>query len=251
MSRSVSIPYAIHQHKRIVTALTWTYPSSSSTNCACEIALLGKRTYSEVFSMMRNFTKTRSLSTVDQIWLVEHDHVFTRGKTSKDSDVLHTLPYPMIDTDRGGQITYHGPGQLVCYYLIDLKRLDHINLRMLIQDIENTIITILSRYTIHAKADLSARGVYVDDSKIASIGLRSTSRGTYHGFALNVSTDIRPFTWINPCGKPQKMVNIHMLSSISVDDIIVRCLQAIKDSALLDSRPCRILSDTSYLNEYA
>ena len=120
-----------------------------------------------------------------------------------------------------------------------------------IQDIENTIITILSRYTIHAKADLSARGVYVDDSKIASIGLRSTSRGTYHGFALNVSTDIRPFTWINPCGKPQKMVNIHMLSSISVDDIIVRCLQAIKDSALLDSRPCRILSDTSYLNEYA
>ena len=231
-------------------ALTWTYPLSTLHNFDCQIALMGRKSYAETFSLMQNFTKRRNRDSVDQIWLVEHEPIYTRGKISKDSDILGRLPYAIVDTDRGGQITYHGPGQLVCYYLIDLKRLAHVNLRSLIHDIENTVIRILSAYSITAHGDLSARGVYVQNSKIASIGLRATSQGTYHGFALNVNVDMSPFTLINPCGKAQKMVNIHMLSSDSLDDIIVDSLQAIKESVLLSNRPCEVLSDLSYLSEY-
>jgi lipoyl(octanoyl) transferase len=152
---------------------------------------------------MNHFTQHRQANTADELWLVEHPAVFTLGKQGKREHLLKSSDIPVINTDRGGQITYHGPGQLVAYPLLDLKRLP-LNVRELVTAIENTLIHLLQEYyNITAQNRPVAPGVYVDGAKIASLGLRIKKRCSYHGLALNTAMDLTPFSFINPCGMSQ------------------------------------------------
>lgn len=148
---------------------------------------------------MTDFTNQRSAETRDQLWLVEHPPVFTQGQAGKAEHLLFPGEIPVVQTDRGGQVTYHGPGQLVAYPLMDLKRLK-IGVRDLVTQIEQTIIATLSHYQIESAAKPDAPGVYVDGKKIASLGLRVRRGCSFHGLALNVDMDLSPFLQINPCG---------------------------------------------------
>ena len=223
-------------------SLSWPKPAKITSGCAAKthIAYLGQVDYNTTLTAMQSYTRDRDADSADQIWLVEHPGVYTRGRSSADTDILRDLPYPLVDTDRGGQITYHGLGQLVVYYLIDLNRLEHLNLRSLIDDIEVTIQNILKHYNLVSYSDAQARGVYVDTGKIASIGLRYTKRGTYHGFALNVCPDLTPFDNINPCGRAQKMVSIQQLTHQDVHDVIEVTYDALLASCLLAGRSVQI-----------
>ncbi len=148
---------------------------------------------------MTNFTNQRTADTQDQLWLVEHPPVFTQGQAGKAEHLLFPGEIPVVQTDRGGQVTYHGPGQLVAYPLLDLKRLK-IGVRDLVTSIEETIIATLAHYQIASTAKPDAPGVYVDGKKIASLGLRVRRGCSFHGLALNVDMDLSPFLQINPCG---------------------------------------------------
>lgn len=222
--------------------LSWPTPAKITSGCAARthIAYLGLVDYATTLAAMQRYTQERNADSADQIWLVEHPGVYTRGRSSAATDILRDLPYPLVDTDRGGQITYHGPGQLVVYYLIDLNRLEHLNLRGLIDDIEVTVQNILKHYHLASYCDAQARGVYVDTGKIASIGLRYTKRGTYHGFALNVCPDLTPFDNINPCGRTQKMVCIQQLTHQDVHDVIAVTYDALLACRLLTGRTVQI-----------
>ena len=148
---------------------------------------------------MTDFTNQRTADTQDQLWLVEHPPVFTQGQAGKAEHLLFPGEIPVVQTDRGGQVTYHGPGQLVAYPLLDLKRLK-IGVRDLVTSIEETIIATLAHYQIASTAKPDAPGVYVDGKKIASLGLRVRRGCSFHGLALNVDMDLSPFLQINPCG---------------------------------------------------
>jgi lipoyl(octanoyl) transferase len=148
---------------------------------------------------MTEFTNQRTTETPDQLWLVEHPPVFTQGQAGKAEHLLFPGEIPVVQTDRGGQVTYHGPGQLVAYPLLDLKRLK-IGVRDLVTYIEETIIATLAHYQIESSAKPDAPGVYVDGKKIASLGLRVRRGCSFHGLALNVDMDLSPFLQINPCG---------------------------------------------------
>jgi lipoyl(octanoyl) transferase len=148
---------------------------------------------------MTEFTNQRTPETPDQLWLVEHPPVFTQGQAGKAEHLLFPGEIPVVQTDRGGQVTYHGPGQLVAYPLLDLKRLK-IGVRDLVTYIEETIIATLAHYQIESLAKPDAPGVYVDGKKIASLGLRVRRGCSFHGLALNVDMDLSPFLQINPCG---------------------------------------------------
>lgn len=160
---------------------------------------LGLQPYHEVWQAMKSFTDNRTQSTPDELWLLEHPPVFTQGQAGKAEHVLAPGDIPVIPTDRGGQVTYHGPGQLVAYVLFDLKRLK-IGIRQLVSQLENTVIEVLKDYSIDAKNRCDAPGVYVADSKICSIGLRVRKGCSYHGIAFNIAMDTEPFNRINPCG---------------------------------------------------
>jgi lipoyl(octanoyl) transferase len=148
---------------------------------------------------MTDFTNQRTAETQDQFWLVEHPPVFTQGQAGKAEHLLFPGEIPVVQTDRGGQVTYHGPGQLVAYPLLDLKRLK-IGVRELVTHIEETIIATLAYYQIASAAKPDAPGVYVDGKKIASLGLRVRRGCSFHGLALNVDMNLSPFLQINPCG---------------------------------------------------
>lgn len=148
---------------------------------------------------MTGFTNQRTPETPDQLWLVEHPPVFTQGQAGKAEHLLFPGEIPVVKTDRGGQVTYHGPGQLVAYPLLDLKRLK-IGVRDLVTHIEQTIVSTLAHYQIDSAAKPDAPGVYVDGKKIASLGLRVRRGCSFHGLALNVDMDLSPFLQINPCG---------------------------------------------------
>lgn len=148
---------------------------------------------------MTDFTNQRTAETRDQLWLVEHPPVFTQGQAGKAEHLLFPGEILVVQTDRGGQVTYHGPGQLVAYPLLDLKRLK-IGVRNLVTQIEQTIIATLAHYQIESAAKPDAPGVYVDGKKIASLGLRVRRGCSFHGLALNVDMDLSPFLQINPCG---------------------------------------------------
>ncbi len=160
---------------------------------------LGLSEYTETFAAMKNFTHSRYPQTTDEIWLTQHYPVFTQGQAGKPEHILNISNIPIVQSDRGGQITYHGLGQLVIYLLIDIKR-RKIGVRQMVSLIEDSIIQLLDKYKITAKAKPKAPGVYVDDKKIASLGLRIRNGRTYHGLALNVDMDLSPFELINPCG---------------------------------------------------
>ncbi|ABL02294.1 lipoate-protein ligase B [Candidatus Ruthia magnifica str. Cm (Calyptogena magnifica)] len=160
---------------------------------------LGRQNYLNVWEQMKIFTNARNKNTQDELWTVEHNPVFTQGISSKSEHILSSSDIPIIQTDRGGQITYHGPGQVVIYCLIDLKRLG-VGVKKMIEIIENSIIDLLKTYAIKAHLKSDAPGVYVDNAKIAALGLKIKQSRTYHGLSLNVDMDLSPFMQINPCG---------------------------------------------------
>lgn len=160
---------------------------------------LSRQDYQSVWDKMKAFTLSRDKNTPDEIWAVEHPPVFTQGQAGRPEHVLNPGSIPIVQTDRGGQVTYHGPGQAVIYVLVDLRRLK-IGIRQFVTLLENATINLLAEYGITARARADAPGVYVEDEKICSIGLRVRRGCTYHGIALNVAMDLEPFARINPCG---------------------------------------------------
>lgn len=160
---------------------------------------LGQQDYRDVWQAMMDFTRDRTDETSDEIWLLEHSPVFTQGQAGKAEHVLFPGDIPVVQSDRGGQVTYHGPGQLIAYPLLNLRRLN-IGVRDLVTMIEQTIVAVLEHYAISAYPKRDAPGVYVDGAKIASLGLRVRRSCSFHGLSLNVSLDLSPFSRINPCG---------------------------------------------------
>jgi lipoyl(octanoyl) transferase len=158
--------------------------------------------YKEIAQAMRLFTDNRTPETPDEIWFIEHDPVYTLGQAGKLEHILNPGNIPIVKTDRGGQVTYHGPGQLVIYPLLNLRRLN-LGVRELVSLLENAIINLLATYGINAEAKKEAPGVYVNSAKIASIGLRIRHGYCYHGLAFNIAMDLSPFAGINPCGISQ------------------------------------------------
>jgi lipoyl(octanoyl) transferase len=163
------------------------------------VRYLGLQPYEPSLQAMQEFTDRRDAETVDEIWLLQHEPVFTQGQAGKDEHLLQQTHIPIIKTDRGGQVTYHGPGQLIAYILIDLKRLG-IGVRQLVSLMEEAIIDTLAQWQVTAYGKPDAPGVYVDNAKIASLGLRVRKGCSFHGLALNVAMDLEPFLTINPCG---------------------------------------------------
>jgi len=160
---------------------------------------LGRQVYEPVWRAMQEFTNTRSESTPDEIWFCEHDSVFTLGLNTKPEHLLAPGDIPVIQIDRGGQVTYHGPGQLMIYPLIDLRRAG-LGVRDLVTALEQSVVDLAADYGIEAASRCDAPGVYVDGVKLASVGLRIRRGSSFHGMALNVDVDLEPFSRINPCG---------------------------------------------------
>ena len=160
---------------------------------------LGKQDYESVWHAMQHYTDTRGSESHDELWIVEHPPVFTQGQAGKSEHILNAGDIPVIQVDRWGQVTYHGPGQLVVYPLIDIKR-SKVGVRQLVTHIEQSIVNMLAKYDINAYAKADAPGVYVNERKIASLGLRIRKGCSFHGLALNVDMDLAPFRRINPCG---------------------------------------------------
>lgn len=183
-----------------------------------EVLDLGLQEYMQTYNAMRDFNQQRNTKTTDQIWLVEHSPVYTLGLSDKTEHLLDTADIPVIKTDRGGQVTYHGPGQLVTYLLIDLNRRPYA-VKKLISLIEASIIDYLDSCGISSHRKPGAPGVYVYGKKIAALGVRVRNNCTYHGLALNIDMDLQPFAGINPCGyqglKCTQMVNYKKDCSIS------------------------------------
>ena len=161
----------------------------------------GLAAYEPTWRAMQDFTQSRDQATPDEIWLLEHPPVFTLGLAGKPEHVLDAGDIPVIPVDRGGQVTYHGPGQLVAYLLLDLKRRGY-GVRELVRRMEEAVIGLLAEDGIAAERKSGAPGVYVDGAKIAALGLRVKRGCCYHGLALNVDMDLEPFSRINPCGYP-------------------------------------------------
>lgn len=164
-----------------------------------KVRYLGLQAYDEVYEAMKEFTETRTAETPDELWVVEHPPVYTQGQNGKPEHVLNPQNIPIVQVDRGGQVTYHGPGQVVIYTLINFK-LKNCGVRALVRALENAIIATLKDYGIMGCGDVSAPGVYVEGKKIAALGLRIRKGAVYHGLSLNVAMDLSPFNGINPCG---------------------------------------------------
>ncbi len=166
---------------------------------ALHIRHLGQQDYESVWHAMQTYTDNRDSNSQDELWIVEHPPVFTQGQAGKSEHILNPGDIPVIQVDRGGQVTYHGPGQLVAYPLIDIKRLK-IGVRQLVTNIEQAIVSMLNQYEVEAYPKPDAPGVYVKEKKVASLGLRIRKGCSFHGLALNVDMDMTPFLRINPCG---------------------------------------------------
>lgn len=179
------------------------------------IKTLGLVSYDESLENMRRFTRDRSELTEDELWLTEHPPTYTLGLKTKAEHILnHDHKIPLIQSDRGGQITYHGPGQIVAYTLLDLRRLN-LTVRKAVRLLEQTTINLLSSLGIVAFGDNVRPGVYVNGKKIASLGLKIRNGCSYHGIALNVDMDLKPFDNINPCGYPD--LNVTQLKELNVN----------------------------------
>ena len=162
---------------------------------------LGRVEYAPTFAAMQEFTATRTAETADELWIVEHPPVFTLGQAGKPEHLLRDIGIPLVRIDRGGQVTYHGPGQVVIYLLLDLNR-RQLKVRELVRHIEQAVIDLLAAHGVTAERHANAPGVYVAGAKIAALGLRIRRGCSYHGVALNVQMDLSPFAAINPCGYP-------------------------------------------------
>ena len=194
---------------------------------------LGHIDYETVWRDMQAFTQDRDKETADEIWIVEHPSVYTLGLNGKRKHLLNIDNIPVVDTDRGGQVTYHGPGQLVVYLLLDIERLK-IGVRAIVTMLEQAMVDSLSQYGIQAIAKPEAPGVYVDSKKIGSVGLRVKRGCCYHGLSLNNNMDLRPFDHINTCGYSD--LEVTQLADLNVNiqtyelavPVVHHILQAIK-----------------------
>lgn len=175
--------------------------------------------YQPVWDAMRSFTEQRTPATPDEIWLLEHPPVYTQGLNGKAEHLLDPGAIPVIQVDRGGQATYHGPGQLVLYLLLDLKR-NKLGVRHVVSTMEQAVIDLLAGYGIESHARKDAPGVYVEGSKVASLGLRVRRGCCYHGLALNIDMDLEPFSRINPCG--YEGLPVTQLHDLGITDTIER-----------------------------
>ncbi len=169
--------------------------------CELRIRYLGTQEYASVYKKMREFTSQRTATAADEFWCLQHQPVFTLGANADIQHILSESKVAIVQSDRGGQVTYHGPGQVIIYLLIDLRR-KSIGIKELVHRIEQSVVELLSNYHIKSEARADAHGVYIGDAKIASLGLRVSGGCSYHGVALNVDMDLTPFSQINPCGFP-------------------------------------------------
>ena len=195
---------------------------------------LGHVEYEPTWRAMQAFTAARTADTPDEFWVLEHPPVYTQGQAGKPEHLLHATDIPVIRIDRGGQITYHGPGQLVIYTLVDLRRLGY-GIRELVQRMEQGVIDMLAAHNIDSERLSGAPGVYVGGAKIAALGLRVKHGCTYHGLALNVDMDLAPFSAINPCGLPG-------LAVTQCCDFLPEFTMLRAEQALTDSLKCTIYS---------
>lgn len=184
------------------------------------IKYLGLQDYSITWQAMHDFTLNRDEHTEDELWVLEHPPAFTQGQAGKPEHILNPHNIPVIPTDRGGQVTYHGPGQIVVYVLFDLKRAK-MGIRNLVSHLEQAIIQLLAHYNIQAESFCDRPGVYIQEEKIASIGLRVKKGCTFHGIAFNADMDLTPFTYINPCGFSQlKMTQLkNFTPNLNIDSV--------------------------------
>lgn len=180
------------------------------------IVELGHQDYLTTWQAMKEFTETRTSKSEDELWIVEHPSVFTQGIAGKSEHELNINNTPLIKTDRGGQVTYHGPGQLIIYCLIDLKNKDF-GVKKMVSILEESVIQLLKFYNIDAQLKPGAPGVYVNQSKIAALGLKVKKGKTYHGLSVNIDMDLQPFAQINPCGYPG--LKVTQLSDLADNDI--------------------------------
>lgn len=184
------------------------------------LTILGRVDYQLAVAAMHNYTTQRTESSPDQIWLLEHPPTYTSGSRASPTDILHPLPYPLYQCNRGGRITFHNPGQLIIYCLIDIKRHADLRIKPLLTLLENIIIACAYTYQIHAYAKREARGIYTDQGKLASLGLSIKNNATQHGCALNVHNDLEPFKHIRACGQDIPTVHMHQYAPQSSTAIL-------------------------------
>jgi lipoyl(octanoyl) transferase len=187
---------------------------ADAKNSSCNIRDLGLVAYEPTWRAMQDFTASRTAGTQDEIWLLEHEPVYTLGLAGRREHIHGKTTIPVIKSDRGGQVTYHGPGQLIAYLLFDLRRLG-IGVRPLVRHMELAVVDLLAEFGIAAAENTARPGVYVDGAKIAALGLRVKNGCCYHGLALNVNMDLAPFAAIDPCGYPGLAVT--QLSELGID----------------------------------
>lgn len=182
---------------------------------------LGQQAYEPIWRAMQRFTDLRTPYTADEIWLLQHEPVYTQGMAGKAEHLLQSNCIPVLSVDRGGQITYHGPGQLVIYFLFDVTR-RNLSPRQLVRLIEQYLVDLLMHWHIVAAPKTEAPGIYIDQAKIASIGLRVRKGGCYHGAALNVAMNLSPFLDINPCGYTglQMVQLVDFIPAISLNEVL-------------------------------
>jgi len=197
---------------------------------------LGRVDYAPTWCSMQDFTAARTDDTPDELWLLEHAPIFTLGLNAKPEHLLNPGDIPVIQIDRGGQVTYHGPGQVVAYVLLDIAR-RQLGVQRLVQLMEQAVIDLLAELGVHAQGRRDAPGVYVEGAKLAAVGLRVKRGRCYHGLALNVDMDLEPFSRINPCGYPGMQVTQLRDLGISLDRDAV--------SARLESHLTRLLGYTA------
>lgn len=198
---------------------------------------LAQQAYQPCWQGMKTFTQQRTADTVDEIWLLEHPPIFTLGQSASTEHILRRGNIPVLAIDRGGQVTYHGPGQLIAYTLLDLNR-KGFAIRQLVTKLEQAVIDLLAEEGIHAEAKCKAPGVYVNDKKICSIGLRIRQGYSFHGLALNVDMDLSPFKDINPCGLPNlEMTQLADLKSfIDMSTVKTQLIQALMNQLGYDQK---------------
>ena len=188
---------------------------------------LGVSEYEPVWHAMQDFTDQRDESTIDELWLVQHPPVFTQGQAGKAEHVLAPGGIPVIQVDRGGQVTYHGPGQIVAYPLLDIRR-KKMGVRELVNGIEESIIRVLEHYGVNGERKPGAPGIYVNEEKIASLGLRVRRGRTFHGLAFNIDMDLEPFQRINPCGyEGLRVTQLSALSPVEFIEVQNRLIDSI------------------------
>jgi lipoyl(octanoyl) transferase len=187
---------------------------AAATPQALKVQHRGLMDYTRSWQDMQAFTDTRTATTPDEVWLLEHPPVYTLGRNGKQEHLLDTGSIPVIRSDRGGQVTYHGPGQLVVYTLLDLKR-RQLGVQSLVNRLEQAVIELLAEHSISAQRQHKAPGVYVDGRKIAALGLRVRKGCSFHGLSLNVNMDLTPFKHINPCG--YQGLQVTQLTDLGID----------------------------------